>query len=120
MVAVVSYPLFTPSIVNGVHQDKIMKWFAALSGVSLVSSTYGRHGATLVATTTSASMTWKLYKGPNGSGTDFNPVADQQVTDSSGDLMAFFNFLETHQGMSSSQYLTGIGAGMELAPTFSS
>lgn len=113
VVADVSYDMFTSSSANGAHQYEIMIWLAALGGAGPISSTYGQYGATPVATTTIAGTTWKLYKGPNGSTTVFSFVAEQQVTNFSGDLISFFKFLESDQGLPSSQYLTSIGAGTE-------
>ena len=90
-----------------------MIWLAAIGGAGPISSTYGANGATPVATPTVAGSKWKLFKGPNGSTTVFSFVAEQQITDFNGDLMAFFKYLESNEGMSSSQYLTSIGAGTE-------
>ena len=114
VVADVSYDMFTSSSSNGQHEYEIMIWLAAIGGAGPISSTYGANGqATPVATTTIAGSTWKLFKGPNGSTTVFSFVADNQVTNFNGDLMAFFKFLTSSQGLPSSQYVTSIGAGTE-------
>jgi xyloglucan-specific endo-beta-1,4-glucanase len=75
------------------------------------SGTYGANGATPVASPTIANTTWNLYKGPNGSTTVFSFVADSEVPDFSGDIMDFFDYLTENEGLSSSQYLTSVGAG---------
>ena len=114
VVADVSYDMFTSSSANGQHEYEIMIWLAAIGGAGPISSTYGANGhATPVAMTTIAGSTWKLFKGPNGSTTVFSFVADNQVTNFNGDLMAFFKFLTSSQGLPSSQYVTSIGAGTE-------
>ena len=77
-----------------------------------ISSTYGSNGKpTAVATVTIAGVSWSLYKGPNGSTTVFSFVASSQVANFSGDVKAFFTYLIANQGLSSSQYLTSVGAG---------
>ena len=85
-----------------------MIWLAALGGAGPISST-GKP----VATPTIGSTTFKLYKGPNGSTTVFSFVAESEQPNYSGDLKAFYTYLEENQGVSSSLYLQSIGAGTE-------
>ena len=74
--------------------------------------TYGSNGnPTPIASPTIAGTSWKLYKGPNGSTAVFSFLADSEVTDFSGDLMEFFNYLISDEGLSGSQYLVSAGAG---------
>ena len=87
-----------------------MVWLGALGGAGPISST----GSTPVATPTIGGQKFNLFKGPNGSTTVFSFVrAGSDVTNYSGDLMAFFTYLEQNQGVSSSQYLVSVGAGTE-------
>ena len=60
---------------------------------------------------TIAGTSWSLYKGPNGSTTVFSFVASSQVANFSGVVKAFFTYPIASQGLSSSQYLTSVGAG---------
>lgn len=85
-----------------------MIWLAALGGAGPIPST-----GSPVATPTIAGNTWKLYTGPNGDTTVFSFVAESEVTSFSGDLMDFFDYLTENEGLSTSQYLTSIGAGTE-------
>ena len=106
--------MFTSSTAGGSNEYEIMVWLAALGGAGPISSTYGADGsATPVATVTVAGHSWKLYKGPNGSTTVYSFVASSTVNSFSGDLMDFFEYLTSSQGLSKSQYLTSIGAGTE-------
>ena len=40
-------------------------------------------------------------------------VANSEITSFSGDIKAFFTYLIDDEGLSSSQYLTSVGAGTE-------
>lgn len=62
---------------------------------------------------TIAGTSWSLYKGLNGSTTVFSFVAASEVTSFSGDIKAFFTYLISNEGLSSSQYLTSVGSGTE-------
>jgi len=108
IVADVAYDLFTSSSASGSNEYEIMIWLAALGGAGPISST-----GSAIATVTINSVSWKLYKGPNGSTTVYSFVASSQATSYSGDLMNFFKYLESSQGFPSSQYLLSIGAGTE-------
>lgn len=108
IVADVSYDLFTSSTATGSNEYEIMIWLAALGGAGPISST-----GSAVATVTLAGNSFKLYKGPNGSTTVFSFVAVSEVTSFSGDIKTFLQYLITNQGLSSSQYLTSVGAGTE-------
>jgi len=108
IVADVAYDLFLSSTASGDNEYEIMIWLAALGGAGPISAT-----GSPVATTTIAGTSWKLYKGLNGAMTVFSFVASSQVSNFSGDLMTFIKYLETSQGLPSSQYLKSIGAGTE-------
>lgn len=81
---------------------------AALGGAGPISST-----GSPIQTFTGAGATWKLYSGPNGSTTVYSFVAESTVNNLSGDLMVFFQFLESKSLISSSQYLQVVQAGTE-------
>ncbi|KAI1745598.1 family 12 glycosyl hydrolase [Xylaria scruposa] len=108
MVANVAYDLFTSSTASGSSEYEVMVWLAALGGAGPISSS-----GSPVATPNIAGVSWKLYDGYNGNMHVFSFVASSQVTSFSGDLKAFLNYLTSNQGMSTSQYVTSIGAGTE-------
>ena len=108
IVADVAYDSFLGTSPTASASYEVMIWLAALGGAGPISST-----GSPVATPTIDGVSWKLYKGPNGSMTVFSFVASSQVTSFSGNLMDFFKYLESNQGLSSSQYLQSIGAGTE-------
>jgi xyloglucan-specific endo-beta-1,4-glucanase len=100
--------MFTSSTASGANEYEIMIWLAALGGAGPISST-----GSPVATPTIAGVTFKLYKGPNGSTTVYSFVAASQTTSFSGNLLDFYTYLESKLGFPSSQYLLSIGAGTE-------
>ncbi|KAI0970715.1 family 12 glycosyl hydrolase [Xylaria arbuscula] len=108
LVADVAYDAFTSSSASGSSEYEIMVWLAALGGAGPISST-----GSPIATPTIDGVTWNLFSGPNGAMTVFSFVAQSQVTSFSGDFKDFLTYLTTNQGLSTSQYLTSIGAGTE-------
>ncbi|KAI8955864.1 family 12 glycosyl hydrolase [Xylaria longipes] len=108
MVANVAYDLFTSSSASGSSEYEVMVWLAALGGAGPISSS-----GSPVATPSIAGVSWKLYDGYNGNMHVFSFVASSQVTSFSGDLKEFLSYLTSNQGMSTSQYVTSIGAGTE-------
>ncbi|KAI0154404.1 family 12 glycosyl hydrolase [Xylariaceae sp. FL1272] len=108
LVANVAYDLFTSSTSSGSSEYEIMVWLAALGGAGPISST-----GSPIATTTIAGVSWNLYYGLNGSMKVYSFVASSQVTSFSGDLKLFLTYLSSNQGLSTSQYLTSMGAGTE-------
>ncbi|KAJ6082627.1 hypothetical protein N7499_007501 [Penicillium canescens] len=108
VVADVAYDMFLSSTVDGSEEYEIMVWLAALGGAGPISST-----GSAIATVTINGVSWKLYKGPNGSMTVYSFVASSTVTNFSGDMLDFFTYLEKNQGLSSSLYLTHVQAGTE-------
>ncbi|KAK3703326.1 hypothetical protein LTR37_014538 [Vermiconidia calcicola] len=114
IVADVAYDMFTSSTAGGSNEYEIMIWLAALGGAGPISSTYGADGsATPIATVALAGTNWTLYKGPNGDMTVFSFLADSEVTNFSGDLKEFIDYLASNQGLPSSQHLLSAGAGTE-------
>ncbi|KAJ5996184.1 hypothetical protein N7522_007844 [Penicillium canescens] len=108
VVADVAYDMFLSSTADGSEEYEIMVWLAALGGAGPISST-----GSAIATVTINGVSWKLYKGPNGSMTVYSFVASSTVTNFSGDMLDFFTYLEKNQGLSSSLYLTHVQAGTE-------
>jgi xyloglucan-specific endo-beta-1,4-glucanase len=108
MVADVAYDLFTSSTATGSSEYEIMVWLAALGGAGPISSS-----GSPVATPTIAGVSWKLYDGYNGNMHVFSFVASSQVTSFSGNLKDFLTYLSSNYGLSTSQYLTSLGAGTE-------
>ncbi|KAI0388824.1 family 12 glycosyl hydrolase [Xylariaceae sp. FL0594] len=108
IIANVAYDLFTSSSASGSSEYEVMVWLAALGGAGPISSS-----GSPVATPTIAGVSWKLYDGWNGNMHVFSFVASSQVPNFSGDLKAFLTYLSSHNGLSTSQYLTSLGAGTE-------
>ncbi|KAI0835140.1 glycoside hydrolase family 12 protein [Hypoxylon sp. FL0890] len=108
IVADVAYDMFTSSSSGGSAEYEVMIWLAALGGAGPISST-----GSPIATPTINGVTWKLYSGYNGAMHVFSFVAPSSVQSFKGDLVSFFTYLESSQGMPSSQYLQSIGAGTE-------
>ena len=109
VVADVAYDMFLGTSPTASASYEVMVWLGALGGAGPISIT-----GSPIATPTIGSTTFNLFKGPNGAMTVFSFVAqNKQTTKYSADLMAFFKYLETSQGVSSSQYLQSIGAGTE-------
>jgi xyloglucan-specific endo-beta-1,4-glucanase len=108
VVADVCYDMFTSSSPSGSNNYEIMVWLGAYGGAGPISSS-----GSPVATPSIGGVTWKLYKGPNGSTTVFSFVAEGTQSKYSGDLKNFLSYLVSNQGLSSSQYLKSIGAGTE-------
>jgi xyloglucan-specific endo-beta-1,4-glucanase len=100
--------MFTSSSASGSNEYEIMIWLAALGGAGPISST-----GSPVATPTISGVSFKLYKGANGSTTVYSFVAASETTSFSGDLLAFYTYLESSFSFPSSQYLLSIGAGTE-------
>jgi Glycosyl hydrolase family 12 len=110
IVADVSYDMFTSSTASGSNEYEIMIWLAAIGGAGPISS-----NGSAVATPTIGGVNFKLYSGPNGATTVYSFVAASETTSFSGDLKAFYTYLESSSSFSfpSSQYLLDIGAGSE-------
>ncbi|KAJ5678342.1 uncharacterized protein N7477_003975 [Penicillium maclennaniae] len=108
IVADVSYDMFLSSSASGSEEYEIMVWLAALGGAGPISST-----GSAIATTTINGVTFKLYKGLNGSMTVYSFVAESVTENFSGDMLKFFTYLIQHEGLSSSLYLVDVQAGTE-------
>ncbi|KAI1438930.1 family 12 glycosyl hydrolase [Xylaria sp. CBS 124048] len=108
MVADVAYDMFTSSSAGGSSEYEVMVWLAALGGAGPISSS-----GSPVATPDIAGKSWELYDGFNGATHVFSFVASSEITNFSGDILDFLDYLTSNEGMSTSQYLTSIGAGTE-------
>ncbi|RDW65414.1 hypothetical protein BP5796_10106 [Coleophoma crateriformis] len=108
IVADVSYDMWLAPSTTANNEYEIMVWLAAYGGAGPISAT-----GSPVATPTIGGTTWSLYKGTNGATTVFSFVAPSHLGNYNGDLLAFFTYLTTSQGVSSSQYITAIQAGTE-------
>jgi hypothetical protein len=104
----VAYDIFTAATATGSSEYEIMIWLAALGGAGPISST-----GSPVATPSIDGTTWNLFSGPNGATTVYSFVAQSEVTNFSGDLLAFLTYLAENQSFSTSQFVTSIGAGSE-------
>ncbi|RHZ44009.1 putative endoglucanase [Aspergillus thermomutatus] len=108
LVADVAYDMFLSSSASGSDEYEIMVWLAALGGAGPISST-----GSPIATPTIAGIKWNLYLGPNGSMQVYSFVAQSTTESFSGDMLDFFKYLESNQGLSSSLYLVDVQAGTE-------
>lgn len=108
IVADVSYDLWLAPTSGGTNSYEIMVWLAAIGGAGPISST-----GSAVATPSIADATWKLYSGTNGDTTVYSFVAESEIEDFSGDMMDFFNYLVSNEGVSDSLYVTQLQAGTE-------
>lgn len=104
----VSYDLWLAPTSGGTNSYEIMVWLAALGGAGPISSS-----GSAIATVTIAGSSWKLYSGTNGATTVYSFVATSQVKSFSGDMMDFFDYLTTNEGVSKSLYVTQLQAGTE-------
>ncbi|MCJ1312662.1 hypothetical protein MMC25_006338 [Agyrium rufum] len=113
IVADVSYDLFTSSTANSAASGgdyEVMIWLGYYGGAGPISST-GKP----IATPTIAGHAWNLYYGLNGSMKVYSFLsAVNPLTTFSGDVKAFYTYLQQSQGYpASSQYLNTFQAGTE-------
>jgi len=115
-VADVAYDMFTADSPTGANVNEIMVWLANYNA-GPISAQYGSNGQPVpVASNLSlAGQTWNLYFGSNGANNvySFLPSSGTPITSFSGDINAFFKYLTTSQGVSTSQYLVTAQAGTE-------
>ncbi|EAU35557.1 hypothetical protein ATEG_03755 [Aspergillus terreus NIH2624] len=108
IIANVAYDLFTSSTADGDNEYEIMIWLAALGGAGPISST-----GSPVASPTVAGHSWDLYSGMNGQMQVYSFVASSQTESFSADLQEFIMYLQSNQGLPTSQYLVDVQAGTE-------
>lgn len=109
LVVDVSYDMFLSSSASGQDEYEIMIWLSTLGGANPITSS----GSPIATTPTFAGVSWELYSGYNGNTKVYSFVAPSQQTKFSGDILEFLHYLESHEGVSSSQYLLRIQAGTE-------
>ncbi|KZT27248.1 glycoside hydrolase family 12 protein [Neolentinus lepideus HHB14362 ss-1] len=107
-VADVAYDMFLATTSGGTADYEVMVWLDALGGAGPISSS-----GSPIASPTIGGYSWHLYSGPNGQMTVYSFVASRTITAFSGDLIQFFQYLESNEGVSSSRYLNSIQAGTE-------
>ncbi|KAK0216939.1 glycoside hydrolase family 12 protein [Armillaria fumosa] len=112
----VAYDLFTSSSAGGKNEYEIMIWLDNINAKP-ISYHYDAAGAA-IATVKSLSIAgykWDLYYGNNGSNYVYSFLTSDKsaVKSFSGDLMDFFDYLTSKQGLSTSQYLITAQGGTE-------
>lgn len=116
VVADIAYDLFTSSTSGGSNEYEIMIWLDNINA-GPISYTYGSDGSAtpIVSSVTIAGYTWDLYYGSNGSNYVYSFLTSDEsaIKSFSGDLMDFFDYLTSKQGLSTSQYLTTAQGGTE-------
>ncbi|KLO17895.1 glycoside hydrolase family 12 protein [Schizopora paradoxa] len=114
-VADVAFDLFTASTPTGANVNEIMIWMANYNA-GPISAEYGSNGQPTpkAANVNIAGHTWNMFFGSNGANNvySFLPTSGT-ITSFSGDINAFFKYLTSNQGVSSSQYLKTAQAGTE-------
>lgn len=85
-----------------------MVWLAALGGAGPISST-----GSAIATVTLGGHSFSLYYGLNGSTKVYSFVASSEITSFDMDMMNFYDYLITYEGVSSSSCLITFEAGTE-------
>lgn len=109
MIADVAYDLWLAPSVGASNKYEIMIWLGAYGGAGPISDS----GSTPIATPTILGTTWKLFRGPNGDVTVYSFVAPSNIGNFEGDLMQFFNYLTSSQGVSKDNVVTSLQAGTE-------
>ncbi|KAG7440470.1 concanavalin A-like lectin/glucanase [Guyanagaster necrorhizus] len=116
VVADIAYDMFTSSTSGGSNEYEIMVWLDNINA-GAISYTYGSDGSAtpIVSSVTIAGYTWDLYYGSNGSNYvySFLTADGSAIKSFSADLMDFFDYLTSNEGLSTSQYLTTVQGGTE-------
>ncbi|ETW75160.1 family 12 glycoside hydrolase [Heterobasidion irregulare TC 32-1] len=117
IVANVAYDFFTSTSFSGSASNEIMIWLANFNA-GPISSVYGSDGLpTPIASSISiAGNSWNLYQGSNGANNVFSFLPSSsgtEITNFSGDIFGFFDYLISNENLPSSQYLTTAQAGSE-------
>ncbi|KAJ4391514.1 hypothetical protein N0V93_005132 [Gnomoniopsis smithogilvyi] len=85
-----------------------MIWLAALGGAGPISST-----GSAIATVSLGGYSWNLWYGLNGSTKVYSFVASSEITSFDADIMDFYDYLISYEGVSSSSCLITFEAGTE-------
>lgn len=108
VVADVSYDMWLAPSVGAANEYEIMVWIGALGGAGPIS-----HSGSPIATPTILGSSWKLYSGPNGDTTVYSFVANSNIKSFTGDMMKFFDYLISNEGISKSMVVTSLQGGTE-------
>lgn len=108
----VAYDTFVGTSCTGAQAYEVMVWLGDFGGVNPLSN--NGYPPTPTATPTIGNTAFNLIVGTNGATTVYSFVAQKNTTSYSGDLLAFYEYLETNEGLPSSDYLQTIQAGSEV------
>ena len=113
IVANVAYDTFLGTSATATASYEVMIWLGDYGGASPLSD--NGYPPTPIATPTIGNTAFNLIYGHNGNTAVYSFVAQSKAaTNYSGDLLAFYKYLETNYSVSSSLYLQSIGAGSEV------
>ena len=109
----VAYDTFLGTSATGAQAYEVMVWIGVFGGVSPLSD--NGYPFTPIASPTIDNTAFNLAKGHNGNTIVYSFVAQSgAATSFSGDLLNFYKWLETNEGLSSAQYLQSVQAGSEV------
>ncbi|KAL8942981.1 MAG: hypothetical protein Q9216_001337 [Gyalolechia sp. 2 TL-2023] len=108
----VAYDTFLGSCPNCAQAYEVMVWLGVYGGISPLSD--NGYPPTPVATPTIGGTAFNLIKGHNGNVIVYSFVAKSTTTNFSGDLVAFYRYLQANWQLSSGQYLQTLQAGTEV------
>ena len=108
----VAYDTFVGTSCTSAQAYEVMVWLGVYGGVSPLSN--DGYPPIPTATPTIGNYVFDLIVGTNGATTVYSFVAQTNITSYSGDLLAFFKYLETNEKMPATDYLQIIQAGSEV------
>ena len=108
----VAYDTFVGTSCTSAQAYEVMIWLGDYGGVSPLSN--NGYPPTPTATPTIGNTAFNLIVGTNGATTVYSFVAQTNTTSYSGDLLAFYKYLETNEKMPATDYLQTIQAGSEV------
>lgn len=108
----VAYDTFVGTSCNSAQAYEVMIWLGVYGGVSPLSN--NGYPPTPTATPTIGNTAFNLIVGTNGATTVYSFVAQTNTTSYSGDLLAFYKYLETNEKLPATDYLQTIQAGSEV------
>lgn len=110
----VAYDTFLGSSCSGTNAYEVMVWLADYGGVDPLSNS--GYPPTPSASPTIDGVAWNLIIGTSTDGTFtvYSFVAQETTNSFSGNLMDFYHWLETNEGLSSDSYVQAISAGSEV------
>lgn len=108
-----AYDTFLSTCATCGQTYEVMVWLGVYGGISPLSD--NGYPPTPVATPTIGGTAFNLIKGHNGNVIVYSFVAKNgPVTSYSGDLVAFYRYLQANWQLSSAQYLQTLQAGTEV------